>query len=112
MRRVAGDGLGLVLALLSGLGEGSKKDGAVGSVGSSHPRYASTSNKTGVGGVTAKTGFGVIEEEVEEDDDANGKPPRRFEPSICPEGLFDDVTRARRGSMSDCPFPFSFVGVQ
>lgn len=65
MRRVAGDGFGLVLALLSGLGEGSKKDGAV---GSSHPRYASTSNGIGVGGVTAKTGFGVIEEGEEEEE--------------------------------------------
>lgn len=92
MRRVAGDGFGLVLALLSGLGEGSKKDGAV---GSSHPRYASTSNKIGVGGVTAKAGLGVIEEEEEEDEDANGKPSRWFEPSICPKGFSDDVTRAR-----------------
>lgn len=89
VRRVAGDEFGLVLALLSWLSEGSKKNGVVVWVGSSHdPRYASTSNKIGVGGVTANIGLGVIEEEDEEDkEDANGKSSRWFEPSICLRGF-------------------------
>lgn len=67
VRRVAGDEFGLVLALLPWLSEGSKKNGVAVWVGSSHdPRYASTSNKIGVGGVTANIGFGVIEEDEED----------------------------------------------
>lgn len=79
---------GVLVLPLPGLSEDSKKDGVVVPVGSSHdPRYASTSNKIGVGGVTAKIGPGVIEvdeDEDEEGDDADGKPSRRLELSICP----------------------------